>query len=68
MIKDFMFLLYLFIRDLINEMIAILTELLIKLGLDEDNPGDLVLNNIKELTIDDDKVIEAAITLYKDLL
>ena len=58
--------LYLFKRDLIKKINTTLIELLIKLGLDA-SKGALI-NNILELTINDDgKLNEAAIRLYNDL-
>ena len=61
--------LYLFKRDLINKIRNASLELLIKLGLELDINKDSVINNIKELTINDDrKLILAAITLYNDFL
>ena len=59
--------LYLFKRDLINTTPI---ELLIKLGLDVRKESlESFINNIKELTINDErKLILAAISLYNDLL
>ena len=73
--------LYLFKRVLIKKINTTPIELLIKLGLDErkealicerdevlGTPTDSLINNILELTINDDKkLIEAAIRLYNDL-
>ena len=60
--------LYLFKRDLIKKMNTTPIELLIKLGLDVSKESlESFINNIKELTINDDrKLILAAITLYND--
>ena len=66
--------LYLFKRDLINKICeagwgtkAEGPSLIRRTSLDGDK--DLLINNILELTINDDrKLIEAAITLYNDLL
>ena len=56
-------------KNLINKSNTTPIELIIKLGLEKDNPVDLLMNNIKELTINDDRnLIEAAITLYINLL
>ena len=61
--------LYLFKRDLINKIKNPSLELLIKLGLELDINKDSLINNVKELTIKDDrKLILAVITLYNDLL
>ena len=61
--------LYLFKRDLINKIKNASLELLIKLGLELDINKDSLINNIKELTINDDrKLILAAIPLYNDFL
>ena len=62
--------LYLFKRDLIRKINTTPIELLIKLGLDVSKESlESFINNIKELTINDDrKFILAAITLYNDLL
>ena len=61
--------LYLFKRDLINKIKNASLELLIKLGLELDINKDSLINNIKELAINDDrKLILAAITLYNDFL
>ena len=61
--------LYLFKRDLINKFKNASLELLIKLGLELDINKDSLINNIKELTINDDrKLILATITLYNELL
>ena len=58
--------LYLFKRDLVNK-ICEAGSLIKNASLDGDK--DLLINNIKELTINDDrKLILAAITLYNDLL
>ena len=61
--------LYLFKRDLIKK-INTRIEVLIKLGLDVSKESlESFIDNIKELTINDDrKLILAAITLYNDLL
>ena len=67
--------LYLFKRDLkkICEagslIITIPIELLLKLGLDVGKESlESFVNNIKELTVNDDrKLVEAAIRLYNDL-
>ena len=65
--------LYLFKRDLVNKIceagspIKNASVKLLRRSLDGDK--DLLINNIKELTINDDiKLIHAAITLYNDLL
>ena len=66
--------LYLFKRDLVNKICeagwgtkAKNPSPIKNASLDGDN--DLLINNIKELTINDDrKLILAAITLYNDLL
>ena len=62
--------LYLFKRDLIEKINTTPIELLIKLGLDVSKESlESFVDNIKELTINDDrKLILAAITLYNDLL
>ena len=61
--------LYLFKRDLINKIKNASLELLIKLGLELDINKDSLINNIKELTINDDrKLFLATITLYNELL
>ena len=69
--------LYLFKRDLIKKICEAGSlinttpiELLIKLGLDVSKESlESFIDNIKELTINDDrKLILAAITLYNDLL
>ena len=58
--------LYLFKRDLIKMIRQVSVELL-RRSLDEDK--DLLVNNILELTINDDrKLIEVAIILYNELL
>ena len=58
--------LYLFKRDLVNK-ICEAGSLIKNASLDGDK--DLLINNIKELTINDDrKLILAAITLYNDIL
>ena len=58
--------LYLFKRDLVNK-ICEAGSLIKNASLDGDK--DLLPNNIKELTFNDDrKLILAAITLYNDLL
>ena len=61
--------LYLFKRDLVNKINNITLELLIKLGLDVSKESlEPLINNILELTINDDRMlIEAAIKLYNDL-
>ena len=57
---------YLFKNDLTKMINSIPIELLLKLGLDESK--EALINNILELTINDDiKLIEAAIRLYNDL-
>ena len=57
---------YLFKSDLIKMIISTPIELLLKLGLDESE--EALINNILELTNNDDiKVTEAAIRLYNDL-
>ena len=58
--------LYLFKRYLVNKINNTTLELLIKLGLDVSKES--LINNILELTTNDDrKLIEAAIRLYNDL-
>ena len=58
--------LYLFKRDLIKMILEVGSP--IKLGLELDINKDLVINNIKDLTINSKrKLIEAAIILYNDL-
>ena len=58
--------LYLFKRDLVNKICEAGSPIK-NASLDGDK--DLLINNIKELTINDDrKLILPAITLYKDLL
>ena len=58
--------LYLLKKDLINKIWET-GSLIKKASLDGDK--DLLVNNILELTINDDReLIEAAITLYNDLL
>ena len=58
--------LYLFKEGLINKNNAVPIKILLKLGLEESKESPS--NNIKELTIDDDrKLISAAISLYNDL-
>ena len=58
--------LYLFKRDLIKMILEVGSP--IKLGLELDINKDLVINNIKDLTINRNrKLIEAAIILYNDL-
>ena len=61
---------YLFKRDLVKKINTTPIELLIKLGLDVSKESlESFINNIKELTINDDrKLILAAISLYNDLL
>ena len=65
--------LYLFKRNVIKKIITTPIELLMKLGLDESKESLIcetasLINNILELTINDDrKLIEAAIRLYIDL-
>ena len=61
--------LYLFKRDLIKMIYTTPIELLIKLGLDVSKESlESLINNILELTINDDrKLIEAAIRLYNNL-
>ena len=61
--------LYLFKRDLVNKINNTTLELLIKLGLDVSKESlESLINNILELTINDDRMlIEAAIKLYNDL-
>ena len=61
---------YLFKRDQVKKISTTPIELLIKLGLDVSKESlESFINNIKELTINDDrKLILAAITLYNDLL
>ena len=61
--------LYLLKRDLLNKINNTTLELLVKLGLDESKESlEVIINNIKELTIKEDrKFIEAAIRLYNDL-
>ena len=57
---------YLFKSGLINKINSTPIELLLKLGLDESK--EALINNILELTINDDiKLIEAAFRLYNDL-
>ena len=65
--------LYLFKRDLVNKIgeagfpIKNASVKLLRRSLDGDK--DLLINNIKELTINDDrKLFLAAITLYNDFL
>ena len=59
---------YLFKRHLVNKIKAASLEQLIDLMLDNKDYKDLLINNIKELTINyDRKLILAAITLYNDL-
>ena len=62
--------LYLFKKDLIKKINTTPIELLMKLGLDVSKESlESFIDNIKELTINDDrKLILAAITLYNDLL
>ena len=61
MIRD-----YIFLKDLIKKINTTPIELLLKFGLDEGE--EALINNIRELTINDDiKLIEAAIRLYNDL-
>ena len=58
--------LYLFKRDLIKMILEVGSP--IKLGLELDINKDLVINNIKDLTINSNRMlIEAAIILYNDL-
>ena len=58
--------LYLFKIDLIKMILEVGSP--IKLGLELDINKDLVINNVKDLTINSNrKLIEAAITLYNDL-
>ena len=61
---------FLFKRDLVKKINTTPIELLIKLGLDVSKESlESFINNVKELTINDDrKLILAAITLYNDLL
>ena len=61
--------LYLFKRDLLIKINNATLELLINLGLDVSKESlELLINNISELTTNDDtKLIEAAIRLYNDL-
>ena len=61
--------LYLLKRDLINKINITTLELLRKLGLDVSKESlESLINNISELTINDDRMlIEAAIKLYNDL-
>ena len=61
--------LYLFQQNLINRINNAAVELLIKLGLDKDvGDKNLLIENIKELTINDDReVMLAAITANLDL-
>ena len=60
--------LYLFKRDLVNRIITTSTELDNKDINDNKYNKDLLINNILELTTNDDrKLIEAAIRLYNDL-
>ena len=61
--------LYLFKRNLVNKINNTTLELLIKLGLDVSKESlESLINNILELTINDDRMlIEAAIKLYNDL-
>ena len=57
---------YIYSRDLLKKINTTPIELLIKLGLDESKES--LINNILELTINDErKLIEAAIRLYNDL-
>ena len=60
--------LYLFKRDLVNKINNTILELLIKLGLNVSKESlESIINNILELTINDDRlIIEAAIKLYND--
>ena len=62
--------LYLFKKDFKKKINATPIELLLKLGLDVSKESlESFINNIKELTINDDrKLILAAITIYNDLL
>ena len=62
--------LYLFKIDLTKKINTAPIELLMKLGLDVSKESlESFINNIKELTINDDrKLILAIITLYNDLL
>ena len=59
----------LFKRDPVNKINNTTLELLIKLGLDVSNESlEPLINNILELTINDDRMlIEGAIKLYNDL-
>ena len=61
--------LYLFKRDLVNKLNYTTLELLIKLGLDVSKESlESLINNILELTTNDDrKLIEAATRLYNDI-
>ena len=60
--------LYLFKRDLVNKINTTSTELVNKVINDNKYNKELLINNILELTTNDDrKLIEAAIRLYKDL-
>ena len=61
--------LYLFKRDPVNKIITTPIELLIKLGLDSGHESkEALINNILELTINDDrKLFEAAVRLNIDL-
>ena len=61
--------LYLFKRDLVNKINNSTLELLVKIGLDISKESlESLINNILELTFNDDRMlIEAAIKLYNDL-
>ena len=61
--------LYLFKRDLVNKINNSTLELLVKIGLDVSKESlESLINNILELTFNDDRLlIEAAIKLYNDL-
>ena len=61
--------LYLFKRDLANKINNSTLELIIKLGLNVNKESlEVLINNIKELTIKEDrKLIEAAIRLNNDI-
>ena len=55
---------YIFKKDFITKINTAPIELWIKLMLDKDNPVDLLINNFKELTINDDRTLtEASITV-----